>query len=211
MILVREQQDMWWFGECNGYSGWFPKSFVSVVQTDEAIPTSPRTPKSGKSDIGICPRLVIQTLWYQVGRSSATWPCTLTIRPNRAIYRSKPVKWLSSPKRTGIGGPEPSDPALESSLRITFKKLICNTKRQLIPRWRPLRLLLLLLQRPLLPLLQRLLLLPSHLIRPLGVRRAPGLARLLLIRISRYISLLWHYLLHFEGSCLVLILVSHLC
>ncbi|XP_057373684.1 intersectin-1-like isoform X2 [Daphnia carinata] len=42
VILVREQQDLWWFGQCNGRSGWFPKSFVSLFHTD-ATPQSPKS------------------------------------------------------------------------------------------------------------------------------------------------------------------------
>lgn len=42
VILVREQQDLWWFGQCNGRSGWFPKSFVSLFHTD-AAPLSPKS------------------------------------------------------------------------------------------------------------------------------------------------------------------------
>ncbi|RWS14578.1 intersectin-2-like isoform X13 [Dinothrombium tinctorium] len=30
-ILVKEQQDMWWCGEINGKSGWFPKSYVKPL------------------------------------------------------------------------------------------------------------------------------------------------------------------------------------
>ena len=41
IILVREQQDIWWFGELNGLSGWFPKSYASVIER-RASPVSPR-------------------------------------------------------------------------------------------------------------------------------------------------------------------------
>ncbi|XP_074658567.1 intersectin-1-like isoform X3 [Tubulanus polymorphus] len=33
IILVREQQDMWWSGELNGKIGWFPKSYVKLVSS----------------------------------------------------------------------------------------------------------------------------------------------------------------------------------
>ncbi len=42
IITIKEQQDMWWFGELNNNSGWFPKSYVkqldesgNVAQEDE--------------------------------------------------------------------------------------------------------------------------------------------------------------------------------
>ncbi|XP_068698722.1 intersectin-1-like isoform X2 [Montipora foliosa] len=31
VIIVREQQDMWWSGELNGSVGWFPKSYVKLL------------------------------------------------------------------------------------------------------------------------------------------------------------------------------------
>lgn len=34
VILVREQQDHWWFGQFDDRSGWFPKSYVSLFHTD---------------------------------------------------------------------------------------------------------------------------------------------------------------------------------
>ncbi|ESO89239.1 hypothetical protein LOTGIDRAFT_106084, partial [Lottia gigantea] len=30
-IIVKEQQDMWWLGELNGKTGWFPKAYVKLV------------------------------------------------------------------------------------------------------------------------------------------------------------------------------------
>eukprot|EP00794_Sanderia_malayensis_P000125 gene125-736_t len=32
-IIVLEQQDLWWYGECNSKTGWFPKSYVKVIGT----------------------------------------------------------------------------------------------------------------------------------------------------------------------------------
>ena len=29
-ITVQQKQDQWWYGECNGAGGWFPKSYVKV-------------------------------------------------------------------------------------------------------------------------------------------------------------------------------------
>lgn len=31
VIIVKEQQDMWWSGELNGNVGWFPKSYVKLL------------------------------------------------------------------------------------------------------------------------------------------------------------------------------------
>lgn len=31
VIIVKEQQDMWWSGELNGDKGWFPKSYVKLL------------------------------------------------------------------------------------------------------------------------------------------------------------------------------------
>lgn len=34
VISVSEQQEYWWFGLLNGRNGWFPQSFVTLLQTD---------------------------------------------------------------------------------------------------------------------------------------------------------------------------------
>lgn len=31
VIIVKEQQDMWWSGELSGNMGWFPKSYVKLL------------------------------------------------------------------------------------------------------------------------------------------------------------------------------------
>ena len=31
VIIVKEQQDMWWSGKLNGNMGWFPKSYVKLL------------------------------------------------------------------------------------------------------------------------------------------------------------------------------------
>lgn len=31
VIIVKEQQDMWWSGELSGNVGWFPKSYVKLL------------------------------------------------------------------------------------------------------------------------------------------------------------------------------------
>ncbi|GBM27134.1 Intersectin-1, partial [Araneus ventricosus] len=31
IINVKEQQDMWWYGEFQGKLGWFPKSYVKLI------------------------------------------------------------------------------------------------------------------------------------------------------------------------------------
>ncbi|XP_065648095.1 intersectin-2 isoform X6 [Hydra vulgaris] len=36
MISVQQQQDQWWFGECHGESGWFPKSYVKPIGVDNS-------------------------------------------------------------------------------------------------------------------------------------------------------------------------------
>ncbi|KAK3893529.1 hypothetical protein Pcinc_002655 [Petrolisthes cinctipes] len=41
-IIVREQQDQWWYGELNNVGGWFPRSFVRMVSGPTAS-TSPAT------------------------------------------------------------------------------------------------------------------------------------------------------------------------
>ncbi|KAK6187699.1 hypothetical protein SNE40_005666 [Patella caerulea] len=35
-IIVKEQQDMWWLGELNGKTGWFPKAYVKLVSVGGA-------------------------------------------------------------------------------------------------------------------------------------------------------------------------------
>ncbi|XP_077973395.1 intersectin-1-like isoform X1 [Styela clava] len=44
IIVVSEQQAMWWFGSCNGNSGWFPKSYVKEVTASNA--TDHQKPRS---------------------------------------------------------------------------------------------------------------------------------------------------------------------
>lgn len=39
-ITVQQKQDPWWFGECNGKSGWFPNSYVKPIGAGNARPTS---------------------------------------------------------------------------------------------------------------------------------------------------------------------------
>ncbi|XP_061176343.1 intersectin-1-like isoform X2 [Saccostrea echinata] len=43
IIHVKEQQEMWWSGELNGQTGWFPKSYVKLVSG----PGSKQTSRSG--------------------------------------------------------------------------------------------------------------------------------------------------------------------
>lgn len=31
IITIKEQQDIWWFGELEGRQGWFPKSYVKLI------------------------------------------------------------------------------------------------------------------------------------------------------------------------------------
>jgi hypothetical protein len=31
IITVKEQQELWWYGELAGMQGWFPKSYVTVI------------------------------------------------------------------------------------------------------------------------------------------------------------------------------------
>lgn len=31
VIIVKEQEDLWWSGELNGNEGWFPKSYVKLL------------------------------------------------------------------------------------------------------------------------------------------------------------------------------------
>ncbi|KAK3098160.1 hypothetical protein FSP39_016770 [Pinctada imbricata] len=39
LIMVKEQQEMWWSGELNGQTGWFPKSYVKLVSGPAATPS----------------------------------------------------------------------------------------------------------------------------------------------------------------------------
>jgi hypothetical protein len=61
VILVREQQDLWWFGQCNDRSGWFPKSFVSLFHTDTA-PQSPKAVISAQNSKGIAGKFQMMKL-----------------------------------------------------------------------------------------------------------------------------------------------------
>ena len=36
MLTVYEQREKWWSGELDGKVGWFPKTFVKVISSDEA-------------------------------------------------------------------------------------------------------------------------------------------------------------------------------
>ncbi|XP_076834688.1 intersectin-2b [Brachyhypopomus gauderio] len=41
VITVLEQQENWWLGELNGTQGWFPKTYVSVLSSSDAVTNSP--------------------------------------------------------------------------------------------------------------------------------------------------------------------------
>lgn len=50
-ITIVEQQEMWWQGELNGKTGWFPKSYVKLSgETAAKAPTLP--PKQASVDKG---------------------------------------------------------------------------------------------------------------------------------------------------------------
>nr|XP_018916715.1 PREDICTED: intersectin-1 isoform X1 [Bemisia tabaci]XP_018916716.1 PREDICTED: intersectin-1 isoform X1 [Bemisia tabaci] len=49
IIAVSENQDSWWYGECNGQSGWFPKNYVKAIP--EAV--EPVAVDYGTADSGL--------------------------------------------------------------------------------------------------------------------------------------------------------------
>ncbi|XP_072321594.1 intersectin-2b isoform X2 [Eucyclogobius newberryi] len=50
VIKVLEQQENWWLGELNGAQGWFPKTYVSVLNEDTAATKSLSAESSDASD-----------------------------------------------------------------------------------------------------------------------------------------------------------------
>lgn len=46
IITVKEQQELWWYGELAGMQGWFPRSYVTVTEVDSDIQAS--ASESGK-------------------------------------------------------------------------------------------------------------------------------------------------------------------
>ncbi|XP_063598046.1 intersectin-1-like isoform X10 [Penaeus indicus] len=49
-IVVREQQDQWWYGELNGAGGWFPRSFVKMVSGPEATTSPVSSPQEAPAE-----------------------------------------------------------------------------------------------------------------------------------------------------------------
>ncbi|XP_069975866.1 intersectin-1-like isoform X2 [Penaeus vannamei] len=49
-IVVREQQDQWWYGELNGTGGWFPRSFVKMVSGPEATTSPVSSPQEAPAE-----------------------------------------------------------------------------------------------------------------------------------------------------------------
>jgi len=37
---VKEQQELWWYGELAGIHGWFPKSYVTVIGLSSDVQAS---------------------------------------------------------------------------------------------------------------------------------------------------------------------------
>lgn len=73
IICVKEQQDMWWYGEFQGKFGWFPKSYVKLlsgldkigeeIQKNEV--TSEVNTDQGLSDEDVSPECYIAAYAYQ--------------------------------------------------------------------------------------------------------------------------------------------------
>jgi len=40
IITVKEQQELWWYGELAGMQGWFPRSYVTVTGVDSDVQAS---------------------------------------------------------------------------------------------------------------------------------------------------------------------------
>jgi hypothetical protein len=40
VIIVKEQQELWWYGELAGIHGWFPKSYVTVIGLSSDVQAS---------------------------------------------------------------------------------------------------------------------------------------------------------------------------
>ena len=40
IITVKEQQELWWYGELAGMQGWFPRSYVTVTGMDSDVQAS---------------------------------------------------------------------------------------------------------------------------------------------------------------------------
>ncbi|XP_042887891.1 intersectin-1-like isoform X5 [Penaeus japonicus] len=49
-IVVREQQDQWWYGELNGAGGWFPHSFVKMVSGPDAVTSPVSSPQEAPAE-----------------------------------------------------------------------------------------------------------------------------------------------------------------
>ena len=40
IITVKEQQELWWYGDLAGMEGWFPRSYVTVTGVDSDVQAS---------------------------------------------------------------------------------------------------------------------------------------------------------------------------
>ncbi|XP_067051383.1 intersectin-1-like [Acropora muricata] len=47
VIIVKEQEDLWWSGELNGNEGWFPKSYVKLLGANVPVTDTSEKPANG--------------------------------------------------------------------------------------------------------------------------------------------------------------------
>lgn len=57
IINVKEQQDMWWYGEIQGKLGWFPKSYVKLISGPMKINDSAAEINELENDVGEPPEI----------------------------------------------------------------------------------------------------------------------------------------------------------
>jgi hypothetical protein len=118
IIQVKEQQDMWWSGELNGKEGWFPKSYVKVISSDNANDASDSSaPLKTETATATAAPASLMSNWTAKfeSPSSAKQPVSITVASATDLGNISPTKSSNSlQQNTGSGGPEEQCVALYS-------------------------------------------------------------------------------------------------
>ncbi|XP_033635342.1 intersectin-1-like [Asterias rubens] len=99
ILLLKEEQDMWWMGELNGKQGWFPKTQVKQLQIESDKPAA-ATPAAGVSVAAITSSLF--------GEAATFKPAAAAAKPPAAI--AKPAAATAKPAAARVAAPPTSQP-----------------------------------------------------------------------------------------------------
>ena len=99
ILLLKEEQDMWWMGELNGKQGWFPKTQVKQLQIESDKPAA-ATPAAGVSVAAITSSLF--------GEAATFKPAAAAAKPPAAI--AKPAATTAKLAAARVAAPPTSQP-----------------------------------------------------------------------------------------------------